>query len=183
MLPMVANILVNCADLDRHRSSRERLTFVPRSRLELLLTRLRRLSLSLKRDPALSTNRVSIGRDRLVYILITDKRLRYSNDVSRIAYIGTTKRGLARISQSVAGRAESILSIRGVRSFHARIVTCRRRQNLKSWHKLERALLLCFKSRFGNVPVCNGTGTRMRETDEFRYFSKAAVMNVIAELS
>ena len=54
----------------------------------------RRLSLSLKRDHALQATRVSIGKSKLVYLLIADKRLKYKDGKSRIAYIGTTKRAL-----------------------------------------------------------------------------------------
>ncbi|MGA9363103.1 MAG: GIY-YIG nuclease family protein [Bacteroidota bacterium] len=144
--------------------------------------RLRRLSLSLKRETAIAATRVTIGKDRLVYVLVADKRLKYNFGKSRIAYIGTTKKGLSRISQSVASRADQILSTPGVRSFSARIVTCKRRRKVKTWHKLERALLLEFKERFQSVPTCNRKGIRMKETDEFRYFSKSAVRNVIDEL-
>ena len=82
----------------------------------------RRLRLSLKRDEALRATRVSIGKQKLVYVLVADKRLRYPKGRSRIAYIGTTKKGVTRIAQSVAKRAEDILSLHGVRTFHARVV-------------------------------------------------------------
>ncbi len=143
----------------------------------------RRLSLSLKRDEALRATRVSAGKSKLVYVLVADKRLKYPNGKSRVAYIGTTKKGISRISQSVAARADDILSLHGVRSFHARIITCRPRQHIKTWLKLERALLLMFRESFGEVPRCNTHGTRMKENDEFRYFSRTGVANVIEELS
>jgi hypothetical protein len=142
-----------------------------------------RIKLSLKRDEALRATRVTAGKMKLVYLLIADKRLNYKSGKSRIAYIGTTKKGVARIAQSAAARADDILSLRGVRTFHARIVTCNPRQNVKTWMKLERGLLLCFRQRFGEVPQCNSHGKRMKETDEFYYFAKKGVMNVIDELS
>jgi hypothetical protein len=120
---------------------------------------------------------------RLVYLLIADKRLKYKGGKSRIAYIGTTKKGVSRIAQSVAFRAEQILSLRGVRTFHVRIVTCKPRQKVETWKKLERGLLLCFRERFGEVPKCNSHGKRMKETDEFHYFARKGVRNVIDELS
>jgi hypothetical protein len=143
----------------------------------------RRLSLSLKRDEALRATRVSAGKSKLVYVLIADKRLKYPNGKSRIAYIGTTKKGISRISQSVAARADEILSLHGVRSFHARIVICTPRQHVKTWLKLERALLVIFRELFGDVPRCNSHGSKMKETDVFRYFARTAVTNVIGELS
>src|SRR5262245_43612878 len=132
---------------------------------------LRRLSLSLRRDEALTATRVSVGNQKLVYVLVADKRLRSGKIKSRIAYIGTTRRGVGRVAGSVAHRANDILSLRGVRRFHARVVTCPPRQRVSTWLKLERALLLAFKSKFGMVPLCNSHGKGMRERDEFRYFS------------
>ena len=143
----------------------------------------RRLSVSLKRDEALRATRVTIGKKRLVYVLIADKRLKYGRDKSRIAYIGTTKKGVARIAQSVAIRAADILNINGVRTFHARVVTCSPRRNVKTWLKLERGLLICFRERFGDVPRCNSHGKKMKERDVFRYLAKARIRNIIDELS
>jgi len=146
--------------------------------------RKRRLRVSLKRQAALRATRVSIGKQKLVYVLVADKKLKYANGKkSRIAYVGTTRKGVARIAQSVAGRAEEILSLRGVLEFHARVVTCTPRQNVRTWHKLERALLIQFKEMFGEVPKCNSHGSKMKETDEFSYFRRAAVTSVIEELS
>jgi hypothetical protein len=143
----------------------------------------KRLRVSLKRDEALRATRVTIGKMKLVYVLIADKRIKYKSGKSRIAYIGTTKKGVARIAQSVAARADGILSLRGVNSFHARIVTCSPRQNVTTWRKLERGLLLCFRERYGEVPTCNSHGTKMKETDEFHYFARKGILNVIEELS
>jgi len=144
---------------------------------------LKRLRMSLKRDEALRATRVSLRREKLVYILIADKRLRYGKQKSRIVYIGTTKRGIGRIAGSVASHANDILELTGVRSFHARIVTCQPRQRVQTWRVLERALLLAFREKFGEVPKRNSHGKRMRERDEFRHFSKRAVSSVIEELS
>ena len=144
---------------------------------------LKRLRLSLKRDEALNVTRVSIRKDRLVYILVTDKKLSYPNARSRIAYIGTTKKGLSRISQSVAARADAILKLHGVRSFQARVVTCKRRRNVKTWYKLERAMLITFKELYGAVPTCNSKGSKMRKTDEFKYFSSARVRTILKDLA
>lgn len=142
-----------------------------------------RIKLSLHRDHAMEATRVSIGKLKLVYILVAEKKLKYSKGKSRIAYIGTTKKGTARIAQSVAARAEDILGLWGVRSFHARVVTCKPRKNVKTWHQLERALLLKFKELFGEVPVCNTQGKNMRRAKEFNYFAENGVRLVIEELS
>ena len=143
----------------------------------------KRLRVSLKRDEALRATRVTVGRKKLVYLLIADKRLKYKSGKSRIAYIGTTKKGVARIAQSAAARAEDILKLHGVRTFHARILTCNPRQRVKTWIKLERGLLLCFRERFGEVPKCNSHGKRMKEVDEFYYFARRHLTNIIDELA
>ena len=144
---------------------------------------MRRLSVSLKRQVALSASRVTIGKDKLVYVLVCDKKIKYSEGKSRVAYIGTTEKGIARIALSVAHRAEDILSIHGVRDFDARIITCRPRQKVKTWHKLERALLLTFKDMYGEVPYCNSHGKKMKEVDEFRYFRKGRLENILEDLA
>ena len=60
---------------------------------------------------------------------------------------------------------------------------CAPKQHVKPWNKLERALPLVFQTRYGDVPRCNSNGSTMRETDEFKYFAKSGVTNVIEELS
>jgi hypothetical protein len=144
---------------------------------------LRRIKLSLNRDHAMHATRVSIGKSKLVYVLVADKKLTYPGGKSRIAYIGTTSKGTARIAQSVAFRADDILGIRGVRSFHARVVTCRPRRHVKTWHYLERALLIKFKEIYGEVPACNSQGTKMKRAKEFEYFADHGLEQVIEELS
>lgn len=144
---------------------------------------LRRIKLALHRDHALEATRVSSGKSKLVYILVADKKIRYESGKSRIAYIGTTEKGNARIAQSVAFRADDIFSIRGVRSFHARVITCKPRRKVKTWRQLERALILTFKEMFGEVPHCNTHGKKMTRSKEFNYFSEHGCKLVLEELS
>lgn len=141
----------------------------------------RRCSVSLKRHPAMRVTRVTVGKQKLCYLLVVDKKLIYPDGRSRIAYIGTTKKGLTRISQSVAAKAEEALGLRGVSEFEARVVTCSPRSGVKTWRKLERALLLEFRGLFGEVPKLNKHGVRMKETDEFRYFARIRVRRVIED--
>lgn len=144
---------------------------------------LRRAAVSLKREHAVSVTRVAIGNEKLAYVLVADKRLVYKSGRSRIAYIGTTKRGIARIAQSVAARAEDIVGLHGVKSFHARVVTCKPRQHVKTWFRLERALLVAFRERFGEVPKCNAKGRKMTEDGVFDLFAKSRINSVIEDLS
>lgn len=131
----------------------------------------------------MEATRVSIGKSKLVYILCADRRIKYAGGRSRIVYVGTTKRGIRRVAGSVARRADDILQLRGVRRFHARIVTCRPRQRVKTWLVLERALLLEFRKRFGEPPKCNTHGKKIRERDEFDYFRRKRIATILDDLS
>ena len=145
--------------------------------------KIRRSSISLKKEAALTATRVSLGSDRLVYVLAANKPIKYTKGRSKIAYIGTTKNGMSRVASSAAGRAEEILGRHGIRSFSARIVTCRNRQKVKMWRKLESALLLQFRQMFGRVPICNTQGKNMLLRDELEYFQASRLRSVIETLS
>ena len=144
---------------------------------------MRKLSVSLKRDAAMVVSRVSVGKGKLVYVLVADKRWKYRKGRSHIVYIGSTKQGIIRITQSVAARAEEIVKLHGVRKFDARVLTCGGRQHVKTWLKLERALLIRFRDSFGEKPKCNTAGKRMPERDEFAYFRRARIDGIIRDLS
>lgn len=142
-----------------------------------------RLRISLKRGAAIHVERISIGNQKLVYVLLADKKIRYKRGRSRIVYIGTTKNGIDRVAQSVAARADEIFQQWGVMEFDARIVTCVPRRGVKTWHKLERALLLMFRTIYEQVPLCNGTGHALIERDEFQIFSKKRLRDVIEDMA
>jgi len=64
----------------------------------------RRIKLSLKRDEALTATRLSVGKGKLVYLLIADKKLKYRKGRSRSPTWEPPGRGLAalrRVSQPV----------------------------------------------------------------------------------
>lgn len=143
----------------------------------------KRLTVSLKRDEAMRVTRVSVGDEKVVYVLLADKKMRYTKGKSRIVYIGTTSKGVIRIARSAAVRAEDILRLRGVREFHARVVTCKPRQKVKTWQKLEQALLITFRELYGETPICNTHWKRKKATDHFDYFRKRRLENVLEELS
>ena len=136
------------------------------------------------RDPRLTMTVTGASLDdrQLVYIISAGNRLSYPRGRSRIAYIGATKAGSDRVLQSAAARADSILDLHGVRSFEVHVVSSRPRENVKIWIKLERAMLLEFRSLYGEIPVCNVQGGRMREFDEFDYFSRNRIRNILLGL-
>ncbi|MGI8839366.1 MAG: hypothetical protein ACR2F8_01040 [Caulobacteraceae bacterium] len=142
-----------------------------------------RLPVSLKRGTAMTMNRISIGAEKLVYVICASKMIKYDAGKSPIVYIGTTKKGVERIAQSAAYRAYDILYTHGVDALSVRIVTCGPRQHVKTWHKLERALLLVFKEEYGEIPMCNTQGKNITETNEFVYFAKDRIRAILADLS
>ncbi len=142
-----------------------------------------RLRISLKRQPAIQVDRITVGPLKLVYVLTADKKIRYAKGRSKIVYIGTTKNGIDRIASSAAYRAEEIFALSGVTRCEARIVTCTPRQRIRSWAKLERALLLAFRERYGSVPRCNKHGSRMKLTDEYQLFAKKRLTDILDDLA
>jgi hypothetical protein len=143
----------------------------------------KRLNVNLKPRYAMQVTRLSIGKKKLVYAILVKKALKYPWGRSRIAYIGTTKKGVARIAQSVAARAQDVLSIHGVREFVVRIVTCSPRPNVKTWQKMERALLLVFRHKYGGLPKCNKQGKNIKQRDEFKYFKRDRLERVLEMLA
>jgi hypothetical protein len=124
-----------------------------------------------------------IGKLKLAYVICADSKIRYPKARSRIAYIGTTKNGIDRVAQSAASRSDAVFGLHGVNRFTVHIVTCTPRRKVKSWRKLERALLLVFKEMFGEVPKCNTHGKNYRWRDEARLFAKLRLRTVLEDIS
>ena len=142
-----------------------------------------RLHVSLQRRVAMEVHRVSVKKDKLVYVIQQDKKRQYPGGRSRIVYIGTTQNGAARMAVSAAYRAQEIFSGWGIEKLEVRVVTCGSRQHVETWVKLERALLLTFRERYGEPPLCNVHGVGMRERDEFDYFARSRLNRIIEDLA
>jgi hypothetical protein len=142
---------------------------------------MRKLNVSLKSKEILSVNRIKLDNERLVYVLIANKKYAYRYRKSSIAYIGTTKKGLTRIAGSAAAHAENILG-HGVTNVAARVITCKPRRRVKTWRKLERALILEFRAMHGDIPRQNIHGKNFKAIDEFEYFNQNAIRNIIEKL-
>ena len=142
-----------------------------------------RLRVALQRRVAMEVHRVSLKNDKLVYVVLQDKKYQYPNGRSRVVYIGTTQNGVSRMAVSAAYRSEEIFAGWGVEKLEIRIVTCRPRRRVKTWIKLERALLLSFRDLYGVPPVSNSQGSRIRERDEFEYFSRSRLRRIFEDLA
>lgn len=165
------------------RSDSRHTRLLPGRRTTVPRMTVRRSTVSLRREEAMRVSRVAVGHAKLVYVVVADKKLNYPKGRSRIAYFGTTKNGVSRVAQSAAYRTDEIFRKRGVRSFTVHLVTCRPRQRVKMWVKLERAFLLAFRDQFGAVPACNSHGKGITGLDEFEYFARTKIDRLIADLS
>jgi hypothetical protein len=143
----------------------------------------RRSNISLKKNPAFTVTRVSVGDERLVYAMIADKKFDYPKGRSKVAYIGTTKNGIFRVTGSVAERANDILKLHGVESFDVRIITCPRRKHVKMWYKLEHAFIVAFREHYGAPPKCNDPTDGKNPRTVFNFFSKSRVKRVLDDLA
>lgn len=144
---------------------------------------MRRLSISggQRTNAALTIHRFAVEATSLVYLAVACRAIKYPYGRSSIAYIGTTKRGVDRIASSAAYMAPKILRMHGMTSVEFFTYTCRSRRRVKTWVKLERALLLKFREKYGAVPRFNWQGKNMRWTDEEKYFSLRRIDALIEE--
>ena len=129
--------------------------------------------------PAITITRTANKAKELVYIAVANKRIKYVSGESRIIYIGTTKVGARRMAASAAAKADSMLGLHGVTHLEFFVITSTSKAGIKTWHKLERGLLLSFRERFGSPPKCNVAGKRMLWKDELQYFTRARLDGVI----
>ena len=79
---------------------------------------------------------------------------------------------LTRIAASVAYRAKSILPEWGVKRIAVFVLTCKQRSETRMWRKLERAMLMTFKEKFGSVPCLNKQGKNYKSRAVFHYFTE-----------
>jgi len=107
---------------------------------------------------AMTVHRRILTRDRIVYLLVGKKPFRYKSGRSRIAYIGTSKRGAKRIAGSAAYKAEEVFSKWGSKEMEVYIASCEARPGLPTWEYLERALLAEFSNYYKQLPFCNKQG-------------------------
>lgn len=132
---------------------------------------------------AIRATRVLVAAQRVAYVFVASRPIQYRLGRSRVVYVGSSNYGLGRVTASVSDRAPAILGRHGVATFHAYVLTSAPRQRVKTWHKLERALLIRFRERFGEPPLCNAQGTAMRVAGEFDLFSQARIDSIIDDLS
>ena len=138
----------------------------------------RKLRISVSEE-VLILSRFNAAQPRLVYVLTANKKLKYRYGRSAIAYIGTTKRGLKRIAESVADKSQDIFGNHGVTTLTAHLLTSRGRRGAQTWKKLERALIISFRERYGEVPKYNNHGRGWQRKDEGKYFCDTRIRELV----
>lgn len=141
------------------------------------------LTIQTTSKPAIKITRTAFDSTELCYVAVANKAIKYQLGASKIVYIGTTKSGADRIAASAAAKAGEMLGIHGVTHLEFFVVTSSKKSSVKTWHKLERGLLLTFKDVFGEPPKCNKVGKGMKWTDELEYFTEARLRSVIEKYS
>jgi len=143
----------------------------------------RKIKVKLEPKYVMKVTRSAVGNEKLVYVILISKQYKYTWGRSSIVYIGTTKRGVTRISQSVAKKSDRVLKIHGVKEFSVRIITCAGRRKVKTWEKLERALILTFRHKFGSVPLFNDRGKKHKWGDELDYFRQVRLTKILESIN
>jgi hypothetical protein len=125
---------------------------------------MRMLKIRSSRGSLLILKRSHRWSNKMVYILVANKLLRYSNGRSRILYIGTTKVGANRPAASAVNKASEIFyKLHGVRTIEVHIITCGRRKNVPTWRRLESSLLDAFRKTYFELPHYNKVRPRPTE--------------------
>lgn len=136
------------------------------------------------KEPCLIINRGAFHDDKLVYILVANKKYHYGDGLkSRIVYIGTTKRGADRFAVSAVERGKSILQHHGIRQVKVYTVTCKGVRGAKTtWRKLEDAFLYNFRQYYFCKPLLNKQGGPAHKEEIAPYFSTSQAEKKIEKI-
>lgn len=130
-------------------------------------------------EPVITVFRHALRANKIVYFALANKPHRYPTGRSRIVYIGTTASGLRRIAESAALRAREILPRHGMHRLDFHVLACTPRRKVRTWRKLESALLLKFRETYGSLPIGNIAGLRKTWTDEREYFREDRLRSLL----
>lgn len=127
--------------------------------------------------------RKGLQDQKLVYLFVANRKVRYPQGSSAIVYIGCTSRGMRRITESVADRRHTIKERGRMTHVHVVVLTCRGRQRVAMWRALERALLRSFYRSFGTNPIANHQAQSAREGNELAYLAQQKVAGLVGKYS
>jgi hypothetical protein len=139
-----------------------------------------RLLVHLNKKLVMTVHKRVLKKKKVVYLLTTANPIKYKFGRSKVVYIGTTKKGVGRIAGSAAGRAEKIMSGRGLKELNVFVVSCSPHPGVPSWKRLEDALLAIFLSEYHELPMCNDHGKKKRFNEELQsMFKRPAIEKVL----
>jgi len=139
-----------------------------------------RLMPTVSKDSAMTLHRDILKREKVVYVIIAPKPVKYKFGRSTIAYIGTTRKGANRVAPSAAFRAQEVFDKRGFRELHVRLVSCKGKPGKVAWWKvLESSLLACFFKEYMDRPLCNKKGPRRFDPTWWRFFRKERIEKIV----
>jgi hypothetical protein len=146
---------------------------------------MRSLNVRCTKKSLLTVLRSSRWKQRMVYILAANKSYKYkSGERSHIIYIGTTGKGAHRPATSAVDKAsEAFKDLRGVKEIRVHIASCRGRKAMRTWEKLESALLATFRQLHFDLPIYNKKKGADKRVGDIRHFRHKALEKVILQFS
>ena len=132
----------------------------------------------------LTVVRSSQWNPRLVYILVANKTHKYkSGRRSRIIYIGTTGKGAQRPATSAVNKASEAFSLRGIKQIEVHLATCAGRKHIRTWQRLESALLATFRSLHFELPRYNKKKGADHYVEDVTLFRGKALQKLILQFA
>lgn len=133
------------------------------------------------KESVLTIDHSRMWKERLVYILVANKRFKYrSGRRTHILYIGTTGKGAKRPATSAVAKAMATFSeVRGVKQIGVYLLNTASRRNVRSWQKLESALLAVFCQRYYELPKENKKRGEYVNEEDIRYFRRENLLKIL----
>jgi hypothetical protein len=141
----------------------------------------RTLRVRVSKESALTIDRSRMWKKRLVYILVANKKFKYrSGRRSHILYIGTTGKGARRPAASAVAKAMAIFGdVRGVKQIGVYLLNSDSRPSVRTWQKLESALLALFCQRYYQLPIENKRRGEYVNEEDIRYFRRDNLVKIL----
>jgi hypothetical protein len=117
----------------------------------------------------------------MTYILVANKKFKYpSGERTHVLYIGTTRKGARRPAASAVEKAMAMFgSVRGVKQIGIYLLNSESRRNVKTWQKLESALLAIFRQRYFRLPQENKKRGEYGNEEDIRYFKRENLLKIL----
>ena len=141
----------------------------------------RMLRVRVSKESVLTVDRSRMWKDRLVYILVANKKFKYkSGRRTHVLYIGTTGKGARRPAVSAVAKAMATFGDRrGVKQIGVYLVNSGSRRNVRSWQKLESALLALFCQRYYELPIENKKHGEYVNEEDIQYFRRENLLRIL----